>query len=104
MSSLRSRSAPVSRAATALEFHEDEYVWVSTPVRASQRSESVDKFDYAFSYGDEELVKQLRSHGFKPNVGLTFDGLNLTLSDVHRFWVRLRAIFIDESIEAPPRS
>ncbi|KAK3286728.1 hypothetical protein CYMTET_5733 [Cymbomonas tetramitiformis] len=56
MSSLRQR--PTSRAATSAEFHADSSVWVSTPVRASQRAEFADKLDYAFAYG-EELAKLL---------------------------------------------
>ncbi|KAK3273833.1 hypothetical protein CYMTET_17949 [Cymbomonas tetramitiformis] len=63
-----------SRAATSAEFHADTSVWVSTPVRASQRTEFADKLDYyAFAYG-EELTKLLRGHGFKSNVGLTREG------------------------------
>ncbi|KAK3236128.1 hypothetical protein CYMTET_53734 [Cymbomonas tetramitiformis] len=73
MSTLRPRPTPVSRSATSAEFHHDGSVWVSTPVRASQRTEFVDKLDYAFSYG-EELAKLLRAHGFKSNVGITLDG------------------------------
>ncbi|KAK3238996.1 hypothetical protein CYMTET_51035 [Cymbomonas tetramitiformis] len=73
MSTLRPRPTPVSRSATSAEFHHDDSVWVSTPVRASQRTEFVEKLDYAFSYG-EELAKLLRAHGFKSNVGITLDG------------------------------
>ncbi|KAK3235212.1 hypothetical protein CYMTET_54573 [Cymbomonas tetramitiformis] len=68
MSALRNRPTPVSRAATSAEF--DNSVWVSAPVRASQRYELfADKLDYTFSYG-EELAKLLRSHGFKTNIAL----------------------------------
>eukprot|EP00854_Cymbomonas_tetramitiformis_P034530 gene34530-biopygen32818 len=42
-------------------------------LRASQRTEFADKLDYAFAYV-EELIKLLRAHGFKANVGLTLDG------------------------------
>ncbi|KAK3233203.1 hypothetical protein CYMTET_56499 [Cymbomonas tetramitiformis] len=73
MSSLRRRPTPASRAATSAEFHADASVWVSTPVRASQRAEFADKLDYAFAYG-EELAKLLRGHGFKSTVGLTLEG------------------------------
>jgi len=73
MSQLGQRAAPISRAATSGDFHADASVWVSTPVRPSQRSEYVDKLDYAFTYGDE-LAKLLRAHGFKSSVGLTLDG------------------------------
>ncbi|KAK3254719.1 hypothetical protein CYMTET_36075 [Cymbomonas tetramitiformis] len=73
MSSLRSRPTPISRFATSVEFHANYDAWVSTPVRASQREEFVDKLDFAFSYG-EELSKLLRAHGFKANVRLTLDG------------------------------
>jgi len=72
MSSLRQRPTPSSRAATSAEFHNDNSVWVSTPVRASQRTEFAEKLDYAFAYG-EELAKLLRAHGFKTNIGLTLD-------------------------------
>ncbi|KAK3252617.1 hypothetical protein CYMTET_38094 [Cymbomonas tetramitiformis] len=70
--SLRRRPAPISRAATALEFNEDEAVWVSTPVLASQQEEYSDRLQYAYAYG-EELMKLMRAHGFKPNIGFTFD-------------------------------
>ncbi len=54
--------------------HEDIPVvsesWTSTPVRASQRYEFLDEQKYTFSYG-EELVKHLRSYGYKPAVGYT---------------------------------
>ncbi|KAK3250011.1 hypothetical protein CYMTET_40578 [Cymbomonas tetramitiformis] len=73
MSQLGHRPLPISRAATSGDFHADASVWVSTPVRPSQRSEHVDKLDYAFTYGDE-LAKLLRAHGFKSSVGLTLDG------------------------------
>ncbi|KAK3235914.1 hypothetical protein CYMTET_53908 [Cymbomonas tetramitiformis] len=74
MTSLRQRPTPASRAATSAEFHADAAsVWVSTPVRASQRTEFADKLDYAFAYG-EELAKLLRGHGFKSTVGLTLEG------------------------------
>ncbi|KAK3236270.1 hypothetical protein CYMTET_53572 [Cymbomonas tetramitiformis] len=63
MSSLRQRPTPASRAATSAEFHADASVWVSTPVRASQRTEFADKLDYAFAYG-EELAKLLRGHAW----------------------------------------
>ncbi|KAK3278360.1 hypothetical protein CYMTET_13699 [Cymbomonas tetramitiformis] len=72
MSSLRSRPTPISRSATSAEFHADSDVWVSTPVRASQREEFTDKLDFAFSYG-EELSKLLCAHGFKPKIGITLD-------------------------------
>ncbi|KAK3276911.1 hypothetical protein CYMTET_15048 [Cymbomonas tetramitiformis] len=71
-----SRPTPVSRAptvCTSAEFHANATVWTSTPVRPSQRSEFAEKLDYAFAYG-EKLAKLLRSHGFKPNVGLSLDG------------------------------
>ncbi|KAK3275184.1 hypothetical protein CYMTET_16664 [Cymbomonas tetramitiformis] len=73
MSQLTTKPTPVSRAATSAEFYADATVWVSTPVKPSQRTEFADKLDYAFSYG-EELAKLLRTHGFKSNVGLTLDG------------------------------
>ncbi|KAK3275333.1 hypothetical protein CYMTET_16531 [Cymbomonas tetramitiformis] len=73
MSQLTAKPTPVSRAATSAEFHADPTVWVSTPVKPSQRTEFADKIDYAFSYG-EELAKLLRTHGFKSSVGLTLDG------------------------------
>ncbi|KAK3235046.1 hypothetical protein CYMTET_54735 [Cymbomonas tetramitiformis] len=73
MSQLTTKPTPVSRAATSAEFYADPTVWVSTPVKPSQRTEFADKLDYAFSYG-EELAKLLRTHGFKSNVGLTLDG------------------------------
>ncbi|KAK3239004.1 hypothetical protein CYMTET_51043 [Cymbomonas tetramitiformis] len=73
MSQLTAKPTPVSRAATSAEFHADPTVWVSTPVKPSQRTEFADKLDYAFSYG-EELAKLLRTHGFKSSVGLTLDG------------------------------
>ncbi|KAK3242516.1 hypothetical protein CYMTET_47804 [Cymbomonas tetramitiformis] len=57
----------------ATTFHRDASVWVSTPVRASQQDEYNERMDYAFSYG-EELVRLLRSHGFKPQKGFTLDG------------------------------
>ena len=72
-SSLRRRPTPISRAATALEFNESEEVWISTPVLASQQEEYSDKLAFAYAYG-EELVKLLRSHGFKTNVGFSFEG------------------------------
>ncbi|KAK3287409.1 hypothetical protein CYMTET_5083 [Cymbomonas tetramitiformis] len=150
------RPTPIFRAATSVEFHNDSSVWVSTPVRASQRSEFVDKLDYAFSYG-EELAKLLRAHDFKANstklLDLDFEyaEYHLTLNeliyvvlpivlrgtalslyyeesayvyphdgrcalqrlryhvegigdpDTHRFWVRLRAVVIDETIEPAPQ-
>ncbi|KAK3233754.1 hypothetical protein CYMTET_55970 [Cymbomonas tetramitiformis] len=74
MSPLRRRPTPASRAATSAEFHADASVWVSTPVRASQRAEFADKLDYAFAYG-EELAELLRGHGFKSTVGLTLEAL-----------------------------
>ncbi|KAK3248514.1 hypothetical protein CYMTET_42026 [Cymbomonas tetramitiformis] len=73
MSQLTAKPTPVSRAATSAEFYADPTVWVSTPVKPSQRAEFTDKLDYAFSYG-EELAKLLRTHGFKSTVGLTLDG------------------------------
>ncbi|KAK3273977.1 hypothetical protein CYMTET_17816, partial [Cymbomonas tetramitiformis] len=132
---------PANRT-TSAEFRADNSVWVSTPVRASQREEFADKIDCAFSYG-EELAKR---HGFKANVGLTLDGpdaesdfavllanmshvfgplsrneimklLDLEYEyerlrfhvegigdpDAHRFWVRLRAIILDETVEPAPQ-
>ncbi|KAK3251402.1 hypothetical protein CYMTET_39257 [Cymbomonas tetramitiformis] len=59
--------------ATSAEFHRDASVWKSTPVRASQQHEYSERLDCAFGYG-EELVKVLRSHGFKPQKGYTLDG------------------------------
>ena len=56
MSTLLSRPTPLSRSATSAEFHTNNSVWVSTPVRASQRHEFVDKLDYAFSYGEEFVL------------------------------------------------
>ncbi|KAK3270420.1 hypothetical protein CYMTET_21182 [Cymbomonas tetramitiformis] len=73
MSALISKPTFVSLAATSAEFHWDASVWESTPVRASQQYEYSDKIDYAFTYG-EELVKVLKSHGFKPQKGYTLDG------------------------------
>ncbi|KAK3237408.1 hypothetical protein CYMTET_52518 [Cymbomonas tetramitiformis] len=67
------RPTLVSISPTSLEFHNDATVWTSTPVRASQRSEFIEKLDYAFAYG-EELAKLLRAHGFKANVGISLDG------------------------------
>ncbi|KAK3247424.1 hypothetical protein CYMTET_43077 [Cymbomonas tetramitiformis] len=60
-------------AATSAEFHADASVRVSTPVRASQRHEYADRIEYSFTYG-EELIRLLRSHGFKPQKGYTLDG------------------------------
>ncbi|KAK3257862.1 hypothetical protein CYMTET_33067 [Cymbomonas tetramitiformis] len=73
MSQLTAQPTPLSRAATSAECNADASVWVSTPVRPSQRTEFVDKLDYAFAYG-EELAKLIRTHGFKSSVGLTLDG------------------------------
>ncbi|KAK3258431.1 hypothetical protein CYMTET_32517 [Cymbomonas tetramitiformis] len=64
--------------ATSLEFHHDESVWISNPVRPSQWTEFMDNLDYAFSSYGEELVKLLHSPGFKPNVGLILDGPDFT--------------------------
>ncbi|KAK3272376.1 hypothetical protein CYMTET_19324 [Cymbomonas tetramitiformis] len=72
MSALISRPTFISLAATSADFHRDASVWESTPVRASQQYEYSERMDYAFTYG-EELVKVLRSHGFKPQKGYTFD-------------------------------
>ncbi|KAK3242175.1 hypothetical protein CYMTET_48113 [Cymbomonas tetramitiformis] len=72
MDTLVTKPTYVSDAATSAEFHRDASVWQSTPVRASQQYEYADRLDYAFSYG----VKLLRSHGFKPQTGYTFDGPN----------------------------
>ncbi|KAK3236157.1 hypothetical protein CYMTET_53684 [Cymbomonas tetramitiformis] len=70
-SSLIRRPVPVSRAATSADFHRSaSESWTSTPVRASQRYEFLDEQKYAFTYG-EELVKHLRSYGYKPAVGYT---------------------------------
>ncbi|KAK3278110.1 hypothetical protein CYMTET_13917 [Cymbomonas tetramitiformis] len=73
MSALISKPTFISLAATSADFHRDASVWASTPVRASQQYEYSERLDYAFTYG-EELVKVLRSHGFKPQKGYTFDG------------------------------
>ncbi|KAK3286016.1 hypothetical protein CYMTET_6406 [Cymbomonas tetramitiformis] len=48
MSQLTTKPTPVSRAATSGEFYADPTVWVSTPVKPSQRTEFTDKLDYAF--------------------------------------------------------
>ncbi|KAK3281654.1 hypothetical protein CYMTET_10565 [Cymbomonas tetramitiformis] len=128
MSQLTARPNPFSRATTSAEFHADASVWVSTPVRPSQRTEFIDKLDYAFAYG-EELAKLLRTHGFKSSVGLTLDGPDAESDfavllanmahvfgprlrfhvegigdpDAHRFWVRLRAVILDETIDPAPQ-
>ncbi|KAK3258524.1 hypothetical protein CYMTET_32438 [Cymbomonas tetramitiformis] len=74
MNTLVTKPTYISDAATsAVASHRDASVRVSTPLRASQQYEYADRLDYAFSYG-EELVKLLRSHGFKPQKGYTFDG------------------------------
>ncbi|KAK3234370.1 hypothetical protein CYMTET_55378 [Cymbomonas tetramitiformis] len=72
MSLAPARRLCLGQPQTSADFHADSSVWEPTPVRASQRAEYADKLDYAFTYG-EELSKLTRSHGFKPNVGLTLD-------------------------------
>ncbi|KAK3281504.1 hypothetical protein CYMTET_10712 [Cymbomonas tetramitiformis] len=48
---------------------------VQNPDPVVRMYEYSERMDYAFTYG-EELVKVLRSHGFKPQKGYTLDGLD----------------------------
>ncbi|KAK3244403.1 hypothetical protein CYMTET_45982 [Cymbomonas tetramitiformis] len=81
MSALINKPNSISPVAASAQFvHRDASVWVSNPVRASQQHEYNERMDYAFSYG-EELVKLLRSHGFKPQKGFTLDGSDAEAAD-----------------------
>ncbi|KAK3248721.1 hypothetical protein CYMTET_41820 [Cymbomonas tetramitiformis] len=124
MSALISKPTFISLAGTSADFHRDASVWESTPVRASQQYEYSERLDYAFTYG-EELVKVLRSHGFKPQKCYTFDGPDsetdfavllgdlrhrlrfhveaTTDPDTFRFWTKLRETKIDETADPAPR-
>ncbi|KAK3275743.1 hypothetical protein CYMTET_16143 [Cymbomonas tetramitiformis] len=53
--------------------HRDKIPIRCPSIAAVRLYEYSERLDYAFTYG-EELVKVLRSHGFKPQKGYTFDG------------------------------
>ncbi|KAK3244150.1 hypothetical protein CYMTET_46225 [Cymbomonas tetramitiformis] len=72
MATLVRKPTSISRAPTSANFHADESVWTSTPIRASTAHDFRDRFDYASHYG-EELCRILRAYGYKAAVGLTLD-------------------------------
>ncbi|KAK3253183.1 hypothetical protein CYMTET_12061 [Cymbomonas tetramitiformis] len=74
MSTMVRKPTSISRAPTSAEFHADEAVWKSAPVRASTASDFRDRLDYVSHYGKKEFCcRLLRAYGYMAAVGLTLD-------------------------------
>ncbi|KAK3270017.1 hypothetical protein CYMTET_21562 [Cymbomonas tetramitiformis] len=70
--SLRRKPTPARKSPKAFEYFNDPFVLVTTPVEEGREEEYVDHIAYSSSY-TADLVSYLKSNGFKPHVGYTFD-------------------------------